>query len=70
MLHVVVLVQVAVEPEGVISMGKIISIANGALVAVFMAQGIMILSTEPGLEILGAGLICLSAFYGSIALLE
>jgi hypothetical protein len=41
-------------------MGRIINIANGALAAVLMAQGIMILSTEPGLEILGAGLIYLS----------
>lgn len=63
-------VQIAVEPEGVNSMGRIISIANGVMAAVFMAQGIMILSTEPGLEILGAGLICLSTFYGGIALLE
>ena len=69
MLQSVVLVQVAVEPEGVNNMAVVVRWVVGALAAVFMVEGIWILCTTPGME-LGVALMFLSALYGYLAALE
>jgi hypothetical protein len=71
MLQSVVLVQVAVEPEGVNNMAVVVRWVVGTLAAVFMVEGIWILCTTPGMEEwFGVALMFLSVLYGYFASLE